>query len=111
MEFKSKYKEHRLVMSPERHRVVDGNTQIEQGKAIEFKDFIYETEDKEEIKFIKGHRTFDVKIFAVKSEEEQEDELLKKANEVKAKREGKKAKKGNKKTVADEVEAKAKKAK
>lgn len=100
MKFQSKYKELRLIVEPERTELTNAGRKIVPGKAIEFKNFLYETEDKKEIKFIKEHRMFGVNIFVMKSEEEQEDELIAKAEEVKAKRSGKGS-------VADAVEAKA----
>ena len=80
------------------------------GKSIDFQNFVFETEDKEQIKFLKKHPAFNVEIFETKSVEEQEDDLLKRAEEIKAKREGSgklekpATSKAKKPSVADAVE-------
>lgn len=65
--FVSRYARHTLVMEPAGiRRDPDGRTLAVPGKRIEFQDGRYETTDKAEIKFIRGHRDFDVFIFEEK---------------------------------------------
>lgn len=110
MIFRSKYKEHRLVITPQRQDKTNMGIVIVPGKAVEFVNNRFETEDKEIIEFLLGHQAFGVEIFEEKTEEQQEDELLKKAEEIKDKRKGsgkleKPATKNAKKSsVADAVE-------
>ena len=103
MIFKSIYKELRLVVKPEQKNVTNMGVSIVPGEAIEFKNFLYETEDKKEIKFIKSNRLFGAKIIEIPSVEEQEDKLIQKAEAIKAKRGGK--------GKASKVEAMVKKSK
>jgi len=51
MRFASKFKNHVLIVEP----AIRG---VSPGKKIEFKDGVYETEDKKEIKAIKSSRDF-----------------------------------------------------
>lgn len=60
--FLSKFKDHKLVMTPTRMVVQDGMSYSVPGKAIQFQNYRYETNDKDEIKFLEKHRLFGTDI-------------------------------------------------
>ncbi|MDK2821849.1 MAG: hypothetical protein PWP31_1814 [Clostridia bacterium] len=67
VKFITKYKNHQLVMVPTRRVVEDGMSYQKAGKTIKFNGYEYETSNKEEIDFIKGHRLFGSVIFEDKA--------------------------------------------
>lgn len=89
MIFQSKYKEHRLIVTAQRVEMTNFGRNLVAGKTIEFKNSLFETEDKKEIEFIKKHPSFGIDIVEIPSVKEQEDALIKKAEEIKAQREDK----------------------
>jgi hypothetical protein len=63
MKFLSKYRNHKLIVEPTRMIVQDGMAYSQPGKMIEFHDFSYETTDKKEISFLRGHKLFGSTVF------------------------------------------------
>jgi len=86
MKFLSRWKEHRIVIKPAYYREVDSKAILVQGKAIQFHDNEFITEDQEEIDFLKKHREFGTIIHEVPSGDEINAGILKIAEEIEQKK-------------------------
>jgi len=74
-------------MKPAMKQITNFGVKLVPGQAIQFEDSTFETEDKKEAKFIEEHRLFTRgEIIKEKSVKQMEEELLKKADKIKAKR-------------------------
>ena len=58
MKYISKYEKLRLISKHSFKREVNGEVLIEPSKFIQFVDGVYDTDDKDEIKFLEGHANF-----------------------------------------------------
>jgi len=76
MKFLSKYKEHLIVMRPAINQIVNGVFNRVSGKYIEFKNGEYETDDKEEIAFLKAKPYFGSEIWEEKTGEQIKQEAV-----------------------------------
>jgi len=84
MKFVSKYREHRIVMTPTYKKQIGINTVIVPGKAIEFKNFEFYTKDKEEIEFLKSSSEYGSVIHSAPEKEDIKKNILKLADEIKS---------------------------
>lgn len=71
MKFVSKISNHVLCVKPNRQQVQDGIVVPIPGEHIRFSNHEFETSDKKEIAFIKGHRLFGSQITVVDAAEVQ----------------------------------------
>jgi len=73
MRFVSRYAEYEAVIVPSTTTyLANGTAVIHKGKSIKFNKGMYETEDKEEIKFLKKHKDFGSLIICVEDLEQEQ---------------------------------------
>lgn len=89
MKFTSKYKEHRLVIVPTYKQIVGMTQQLVTGKSIQFMNNEFSTEKQEEIDFLRAHAEFGINIHEVPSQESIDEEMVKRAEEIIAKKKAK----------------------
>ena len=70
--FISRYAELKLVNKATYTKEIEGRVVVQPGKAIQFRDGVYETSDKDEIAFLESHPNFGNTFFRLKAKEETE---------------------------------------
>jgi hypothetical protein len=89
MKFIAKYRELRIVMVPTYKQMMGLTQQLVVGKSIQFENYEYETEDKEEIAFLRANINYKRGIIGEEmSSEERENTILEMAEKIKSKRVG-----------------------
>jgi len=88
----SKYRELRLINKASYSKEVEGKVIVVQGSSIQFHDGVYETSDKNEIKFLDNHANFGgvfikVKKDVKKEKADMEETLEEREAKIKAKEE------------------------
>lgn len=85
MLFISKYKGLRIVLKAARTIVVDNHRMLETGKTVEFQNGLYETNDPEEIKALKGYKRYGIDYWTdSKQADEPSVEGVREVNDEKA---------------------------
>jgi hypothetical protein len=72
MEFVNKVSNIKYVIKPTYAEVVNGIRQVKYGESVQFVNGKFETNDKEVIKYLKGHPDFGVMMFANETKEKVE---------------------------------------
>mgnify|MGYP002681838495 CR=1 FL=1 len=83
MKFVSKWREHRIVMTPSYKQLVGVSSVFVPGKAIQFVNNEYVTEDKEEIQFLRNHKEFGTIIHEAPDAKEAQRKLVEMAEQIK----------------------------
>lgn len=71
MQFISKYENLRLVIQPKRWKEVDGSKFLTDGITVEFRNGVFDTEDKELITSLKGCRSFGQDFWSAEGEKDE----------------------------------------